>query len=161
MKKLPFVFVLIIFPILLSAQCNIKTEKDEFNGSVSRSSASEVLCRSWSDGTLKMKISQFIDKQDTSMSLFVYLEPMSMSCFNDESKILLKSGEIIKEIKLSGKIDCAGQGNILIDYGMLTDEDIVFLKTHFIEAIRVYLSEGYNDYSIKKADYFIRTMMCF
>lgn len=104
---------------------------------------------------------QHIDKADTSMTFFVYLQPTSMICFGAESKILIKSGDTIITVNLSGDIDCAGQGSLLIDYGSPTPEDIEYLKTHYIEAIRLHFTEGYGDYNIKKTDYFIKTLKCF
>jgi hypothetical protein len=159
MKTLITFIVLLLFSILTKAQCDLKTVKDQFTGRVMKSTNKEAIGKSLY-GNLSLYIAQQI-KQDTSTAFFVYIEPTSMTCLGSDSKILIKSGEKIITIKLSGKIDCESEGNLLLDYALPTTEDIAFLKTNQVEAIRVYFTEGYGDFDFKKTDYFIRTLKCF
>lgn len=95
--------------------------------------------------------------------------------FDDKSRIMIKSDSTLININLSGK---AESGDILIDYGRLLTEDVEFLKRNYIDMIRIYFNEGYDDYKIRdpvsiiahskynkskdfKSDYFIRTLQCF
>lgn len=158
MKKIIFLFSVVVLSscISLLGQCNIKTEKNAFDGHVKRSSGWEVVSRG-----LKFEVIQMILEGDTSMSLFVFVTPASMTCFGRDSKISLKSGEDVITIPLNAGIKCESAGGALINYGFLENENVNFLKQHIVEMVRVYFTEGYYDYTIKKTDYFIRILNCF
>ena len=158
MKKL-MLTLLLLLPMIVFGQ--LKTTKDSFDGTIARKTDLETVCRSFKEGTAKLSITQYIADKDTTMILFIYLEPTSMSCFGSDSKVMLKSGDDIISIKLEGDIDCKSAGDILMNYGQLSKEDITFLKQHNIEIMRLYFTEGYANYTINKPNYFIKTLNYF
>jgi hypothetical protein len=159
MKKLILLFSFVILSSCISilGQCNIKTKKDALTGLVTRSSGWEVVSKG-----LKLQIFQVIIKKDTTMSLQIIVTPTVMTCFGKDSRIEFKSGEDFITIPLSGENKCESFGGAMINFGFLRQkEDIIFLKQHIVEMARVYFTEGYSDYTIKKTDYFIRILNCF
>jgi len=159
--KLETCLFFLLMPELLFSQCNLQTEKDPFNGMITSFTKYEVLGRSIDEGTLRLKCVRHILGGDTIMYLFVYLTPTRLSCFGGESKVLIKSGETIITLNLSGDIKCGNRNEILADFAQLSNDDIYFLKQNKIDMIRIHFTEGYGDFSIRKSDYFIRTLKCF
>lgn len=161
MKKISF---LILFCLIIGksfSQCNLKYEKDQFNGLESWSTNFEAVARTMR-GTLKLRLNKYVDKADTILYLNVWIAPMSMICINDDSKVLIKSGENIITVNLNDDIECASQGDILIGSGEITPDIITNLRQSFVDAIRIYFSETYIDFTVKNnRDYFVRNMLCF
>ena len=175
MKTILIVLCLTMFPVALSSQCNWdkSSGEDPFTGLIKRGTIWENVIRSTS-GSVSFKIVEF--PQDTSIYLYVKVSlPQNVSsirCFNDESLIMLKSGEIVKSLDFEDdEVDC---GTILINSCELTPEMIEFLKQNPIEMFRIVFAEGQKDFTIldpdrkrqpeyyqMKADYFIRTLKCF
>lgn len=175
MKTLLISLCLTMFPAALYSQCDWdkSSGEDPFTGLVTRATVWENIVRSTSGG-VSFKIVEF--PQDTSIYLYVKISlPQNMNsirCFNDESQILLKSGENIKSLDFANdEVDC---GTILINSCELTPEMIEFLKQNSIEMFRIVFAEGQKDFTIldpdrkrqpeyykNKADYFIRTLKCF
>lgn len=158
MKTLLLLFALI--PFYASAQCDLKTEEDKFTGIVTRKSKFEVLGRNFARGVFSYQMFQVI-KEDTSMSMFLRFTPGVMTCFGGDCSIKFKSGDKILEVPVNDKVDCATGGNILISYADLSKSDMLFLKTHFIEAVRVHFTEGYADYDLSDNKCFMKTLKCF
>lgn len=175
MKTILIVLCLTMSPAAMYCQCDWdkSSGKDPFTGLITRATVWENIVRSTS-GSVSFKIVEF--PQDTSIYLYVKVSlPQNVSsirCFNDESLIMLKSGEIVKSLDFEDdEVDC---GTILINSCELTPEMIEFLKQNPIEMFRIVFAEGQKDFTIldpdrkrqpeyyqMKADYFIRTLKCF
>jgi len=175
MKTILIVLCLTMFPAAMYSQCDWdkSSGKDPFTGLVTRATVWENIVRS-TNGGVSFKIVEF--PQDTTIYLYVKVSlPQNVSsirCFNDESLIMLKSGEIVKSLDFEDdEVDC---GTILINSCELTPEMIEFLKQNPIEMFRIVFAEGQKDFTIldpdrkrqpeyyqMKADYFIRTLKCF
>jgi hypothetical protein len=159
MKSITAFFLIFVLSVSVKAQCSLKTIKDPCDDIVTRSAYYENV--SSKPGVLKLKIEQNITFRDTSTALFILLTPSYKCCFGKESRISIKSGDDIITIPFSGKTICKSEGQKLTDYAELTKGNIEFLKAHTISSIRVYYTDSYDDFVIKKRDYFIRTLMCF
>lgn len=159
MKSIIVSFLIFVLSIPVKAQCSLKTIKDPCDDIVTRSAYYENV--SSKPGVLKLKIEQNITIRDTSTALFILLAPTYKCCFGKESRISIKSGDEIITIPFSGKTNCKSEGEKLTDYAVMTRAVIDFLKAHTISSIRVYYTDSYDDFVIKKRDYFIRTLMCF
>ena len=175
MKTLLIVLCLTMFPAALYSQCywDKNSGEDPFTGLITRGTIWESIARTMS-GSVSFKIVEF--PQDTSIYLYVKVNfPQNVSsirCFDDESQIMLKSGEIVKSLDFDDdEVDC---GTILVNSCELTPEMIEFLKQNPIEMFRIVFAEGQKDFTIldpskkrqseydkNKADYFIRTLKCF
>ncbi len=159
MKSITAFFLIFVLSISVKAQCRLKTIKDPCDDIVTRSAYYENV--SSKPGVLRLKIEQNITFRDTSTSLFILLTPSYKCCLGKESKLSIKSGDDIVTIPFSGKTICKSEGEKLTDCAELTKGNIEFLKAHTISTIRVYYTDSYDDFVIKKQDYFIRTLMCF
>lgn len=81
-------------------------------------------------------------------------------CKNGDTKMILKFGSG-KTLTLAptDEIDCGGR---LIIYYPMSKEQIDILKdANDIEKFRIYYTDGYKDYNMKKPDYFKRTFAMF
>ncbi|RPI65054.1 MAG: hypothetical protein EHM47_19120 [Ignavibacteriales bacterium] len=177
MKPLISFILFTFFSFSLHAQCAWeKNNKYPFNGTISRSTPWETITRTFFS-SISFQIVEY--QQDSSMHLNVKvdvnLRHIPKRCFDDKSKIMLKSGDTLININFLGHAEC---GDILIDYGKLLSEDIKFLQQNYIDMVRIYFDEGYDDYKVRdplsiipnskfnkskdfKSDYFIRTLQCF
>jgi len=160
-----------MFPAALYSQCvwDKSSGKDPFTGLVTRATVWESILRTTSGG-VSFKIVEF--PQDTTIYLYVKVSVGSIRCFDEESQLLLKSGETVKSLDFADDdVEC---GTMLINSCELTPEMIEFLKQNPIEMFRIDFAEGYKDFTIidpdrkrqpeyykNKADYFIRTLKCF
>ncbi len=90
-------------------------------------------------------------------------------CFNKESKILIKSGEIIQTINLNGGTPC---GKNITSSGILDSDARRFLRRHSIDLLRIQFSgdgnaivnvdlKNVDTYTKLESDYFIKTLKCF
>ncbi len=159
MKLITAFFLIFVFSVSVKAQCGLKTIKDPCDDIITRSAY--YVNVSSKPGVLKLKIEQNITYRDTSTALFILLTPSYKCCFGKESRISIKSGDDIITIPFSGETKCKSEGEKLSDYAVMTRGNIEFLKAHTISSIRVYYTNSYDDFVIKKQDYFIRTLMCF
>jgi hypothetical protein len=151
-----FIFFL---SLQIKAQCSLKTTKDPCDDIVTRSAYFENVSTKPSD--LKLKIEENITFKDTTIALVVLLTPSYRCCFGQESRILIKSGNDIITLHFTGQTICRDEGEKLTDYAKLTRESVDFLKSHTISSIRVYYTNSYDDFVVRKQDYFIRTLRCF
>ena len=152
-------FLIFFLHVSGKAQCSLKTTKDPCDDIVTRSAIYETV--SGTPRVLKLKIEQNITFKDTSTRLFILLTPSFKSCLGTESKISINSGKDVIVLPFSGQITCKGEGEKLIDYAEMTKGSIDFLKGHTISSVRVTYINSYDDFVIKKQDYFIRTLKCF
>jgi hypothetical protein len=120
-------------------------------------------------GNIKFAVSENISDRDTSFILWISTYTAQTLCFNDESKILIKSGETIIPIKLLGGIMC---GDVLTSYGKIESNDINFLRQNTIDLLRIQFSgdgntiinfdlKDVNRYLKLNIEYFTRTFKCF
>lgn len=120
-------------------------------------------------GNVKFAISEQISENDTVYSLWINAFTGEVVCFNDQSVVLIKSGETIITFPLLAGINC---GNSLTNYSVFSPADMEFLRSNPIDLLRVQFSgEGnfiinldiktINRYSKLTDDYFIRTLNCF
>ncbi len=152
-------FFIFFLSLQIKAQCSLKTTKDPCDDIVTRSAYFENVSTKPSD--LKLKIEQNITFRDTTIALVILLTPSYRCCFGQESKILIKSGNDIITLHFTGQTICRDEGEKLSDYAKLNRESVDFLKSHTISSIRIYYTNSYDDFEIKKQDYFIRTLRCF
>jgi hypothetical protein len=155
-----------------------KDGKYPFTGTISRSTIWETITSTFFS-SISFQIVEF--PKDSSMHLNVRVNLkrqrhcISKTCFDDKSKMMIKSGDTLITINFLGRAD---QGDILINYGNFLSKDIEFLRHNLIDMVRIYFDEGYNDYKIRdpismipvskynkskdfKSDYFIRTLKYF
>jgi hypothetical protein len=120
-------------------------------------------------GDYRFSISENIAKKDTSYMLWIRTSTSQNLCFNNDSKILIKSGEKILTINLLGGVLC---GESITSYGTLDTSTRKFLRKHAIDLIRIQCSgEGNTPTSVDLKDvdkyakletgYFINTLRCF
>jgi hypothetical protein len=159
MKSIITTFLISVISFSAVAQCNLKISMHPCEDIVTRSLGYENVCSK--PCVLKLKIEQNIANKDTSTSLFIFLTPSYKSCFGKESRIVMKSGNDVIDLPFSGQITCKNEGEKLINYAEMSKGDISFLKEHTINTIRVYYTNSYDDFIIKKQDYFIRNLKCF
>jgi hypothetical protein len=159
MKSVITIFFVLVFSLSVRAQCSLKTTKDPCEDIVTRSVYYENV--SSKPSVLKLKIEQNITYKDTSTSLFILISPTYKSCFGKESKILIRSGNDVINLPFSGQVTCKGEGEKLVNFAEMSRRNINFLKDHTISTIRVYYTNSYDDFVIKKPDYFIRNLKCF
>lgn len=159
MKSAITLFLIFFLPLSVKAQCSLKTTKDPCDDIVTRSAVYENV--TGTPRALKLKIEQNITFKDTTTRLFILLTPSFKSCLGTDSKISINSGKDIIVLPFSGQITCKGEGEKLIDYVELTKDSVDFLKGHIINSVRVTYINSYDDFVIKKQDYFIRTLKCF
>lgn len=159
LKSIITIFFAFVLSQAVNAQCSLKTSKDPCDDIVTRSAYYENV--SGKPSALKLKIEQNINYKDTSTTLFILLTPSYKSCFGKESKISIQSGNDVIILPFSGQVTCKSEGEKLTDYAEMTKSNIEFLKAHTINTIRVYYINSYDDFVIKKQDYFIRTLKCF
>jgi hypothetical protein len=177
MKTLIAFLLFTLFSVSANAQrVWEKDGKYPFTGTISRSTIWETITRSFFS-TISFQIVEF--PRDSSMHLNVKVNlkrhNFSRKCFDDSSKILITSGDILITINLLGS---AGHGSILTNYGNILSGDIEFLRHNLFDMVRVYFADGYNDYTNRnplsevpsskynkskdfKSDYFIRTLKHF
>lgn len=177
MKPLITFLLLTLVSVSANSQCVWeKNGKDPFTGTISRSTIWETITHTLFS-SISFQIVEF--PQDSSMHLSVKinlkLHHISKRCFDDKSKIMIRSGDTLITINFLGSTD---RGDILISYGNLLYEDREFLRHNLIDMARIYFDEGYDDYKIRdpisiiplskytkskdfKSDYFIRTLKCF
>jgi hypothetical protein len=118
MKPLITFILVTLFSISVHAQCVWeKNEKYLFNGTISRSIIWETITSTFFS-SISFQIVEY--PQDSSMHLNVKvdlnLRHISKRCFDDKSKIMIKSGDTLININFPGRAGC---GDILIDYGKL------------------------------------------
>jgi hypothetical protein len=170
MKK--FILILLTFSVSfqLNGQRNLMKVKDPYTGIESRSTDYELVGIVGRSGSIKCKLTEYIDK-DTAMRLDVSISRLTSRCLGPESKMLIKSGSVTITVKLSGQNLCDKQFE---DYGMLSLEEIKFLKQNRISGITVYYLKGFDNFDVEnidrhgydlftenKSDYFISTLKYF
>lgn len=179
MKILITFLLLIFFTISVNAQCVWDNDHglDPFTGTISRATRWKTMFKAI-NRSISFQVVEY--SQDTLMFLNVKVHQNMhyrfVVRFNDESKIMLKSGNTFITIKLFGGIVCR---EILLSYGEFLPEDIEFLKHNNIDMVRIFYAEGYDDFKIQHpkiiipqskylagkisntSDYFIRTLNCF
>jgi hypothetical protein len=169
----PLIVFLLLTLISVSTNAQRVWEKDgkhSFTGTISRSSIWETITRSFFS-TISFQIVEF--PQDSSMHLNVKVNlkrhNFSKRCFDDKSKILITSGDILITINLIGS---AGHGSILTNYGNFVSGDREFLRHNLFDMVRIYFAEigdplsevpssRYNKSKDFKSDYFIKTLKHF
>lgn len=120
-------------------------------------------------GNVKFAISENVTEQDTSYVLRIETYTSPGLCFDNESKVLIKSGETIITIKLLDGIIC---GELLSSYGNIGSQEKEFLRHNPIDLLRVQFSgdgntiinfdlKEINRYNRLIQDYFIKTFKCF
>ncbi len=175
----PLIAFLLFTLVSVSAYPQCVWEKDGkyiFTGTISRSSVWETITRTFFS-SISFQIVEF--PKDSSMHLNVKVNLnrhyMSKRCFDNKSKIMIKSGDSLITINFLASAD---QGDILTSYGNFLSKDKEFLRHNLIDMVRICFEEGYDDYKIRdsismiplskyskskdfKSDYFIRTLKCF
>ncbi|MFZ2339975.1 MAG: hypothetical protein WAW07_09695 [Bacteroidales bacterium] len=120
-------------------------------------------------GNVKFAVSEQISENDTIFTLWINTFTGENVCFNDQSVVLIKSGETIIDFPLLAGINC---GNSLVNYSVISPADMEFLKKNPIDLLRIQFSgdgnliinfdiKNVNRYSKLTTDYFIRTLKCF
>ena len=155
-----------------------KNEADPFNGVSARMTNWEVAgyissvnpaINNGLTGVYNFAISQNIEKKDTSYMLWIRTSTSQSLCFNKESKIMIKSGETILTVNLSGATIC---GKNITTNGILEAGTRKLLRSHAIEMLRIQFSGDGNtviNVDLKEAGtsakldsrYFITTLKCF
>ncbi len=156
----------------------LKNEVDPFSGVSARTTNWELagynnnLNKEVNNGVIgdyKFSVSQNIEKKDTSYMLWIKTSTSQNLCFNKDSKIMIKSGETILTINLTGGVLC---GENITSNGILDANTRKILRRHPLDLIRIQFSnEGgtvvnidlkeVDKYIHLDRDYFIRTFRCF
>jgi hypothetical protein len=169
MKNLVALFITIFFSYSLLAQGRLKIEKDMFTGTEIKSTSYQTIGYVGNNGTIKIKLEQYIDK-DTTLKLFISIKRATSRCLGQDSRVLIKAGKQIVTIDLIGKEDC---GLNIENYGILSKTDIPYLKENKVIAIRVHYTNDFDDFKVStsgnsmdmfnenNADYFIRAFKLF
>lgn len=148
------------------AQCDyVKNEVDKFTDTEIKKTKDFLI---WADLEKSYSISLFKNSHKTGVSKGFYLTYKhsgnygSTRCFSSDAEIIMLLGDKSKvQIKTpSNKIDC--DNKFLMTYFYLSDEDIEKLENANLTAIRIYFSEGYEDFDIKSKNstYFIENLAC-
>ena len=155
-----------------------KNEVDPFTGVSARTTSWEVVGYNNSmnsdinnglTGTYNFAISQNIQNKDTTYALWIRTSTSQRLCFNNDSKILIKSGDKILTINLIGGVVC---GDKITSNGNVDSVTRKFLKKHTIDLLRIQFSGDGNtvvNVDLKNGDksakldpnYFITTFRCF
>lgn len=120
-------------------------------------------------GDYRFSISQNIQKKDTTWVLWIKTSTSQNLCFNKDSKIMIKSGEAILTINLTGGAIC---GESITSSGPIDAGTRRALKRRPMDLIRIYFSNEAGDavnidlkevdkYIHLDRDYFVRTFRCF
>jgi hypothetical protein len=155
-----------------------KNEADPFNGVSARMTNWEVAgyissvnpaINNGLTGVYNFAVSENIEKKDTSYMLWIRTSTSQSLCFNKESKIMIKSGETILTINLTGATIC---GKNITSNGILDADTRKLLRSHAIEMLRIqFLGDGNTVINVDLKDagtsakldskYFINTLKCF
>jgi hypothetical protein len=155
-----------------------KNEVDPFSGVSARTTNWELagynnyLNKEVNNGVIgdyRFSISQNIEKKDTAYMLWIKTSTSQNLCFNKDSKIMIKSGETILTINLTGEVLC---GESITSKGAIDASTRKFLRRHPVDLIRIQFSnesKGVVNIDLKEVDkyihldrdYFIKTFRCF
>lgn len=163
MKKLSFLFLILLLGSQLNGQA-IKRIKDPYTGISSTSTDYEYIGRVGRSGSIQFKVTLYEGK-DTTLRLYIYINRLSIRCFDADSKVQINYGTGIVSLKFNEKPHC---GTSLEDYAVLSKSDIKLLKENRMIGLRVNYTKDFEDFSLfgksnydNKADYFIRTLKLF
>lgn len=166
MKTITITLFFAFISINLAAQCQYeKNEVDKFTG-VEVKKLKEFIIGTNSDKTYGIALFKNTHPTGVSRGFYFYYRNKSSyastRCFTSDTKItiLLSDTSKIELHKLSNKIDC--DSKFLMASFYLEEEDINKLSTANVTDIRIYFSEGYEDFSVesKKSNYFMNNLEC-
>lgn len=155
-----------------------KNEADPFTGETAKETSWEIVgynagkntaINNEITGVYNFAVSENITKKDTSYLLWIRTSTSQSLCFNKDSKILIKSGETIVTINITGGTPC---GKNITSSGVLDRGTRKFLSGHRIDLLRIQFAGDNNniinvdlkdvDTNTKlMSDYFIKTLKCF
>ena len=143
----------------LTGQCFFQKEKDPFTGVETISTVNELVGAIWPNGQLNFKLVLIMDK-DTTFKLYININRLTVRCFGPESKISIKCGPNIFNLKLSGVSHC---GTKFEDYSVLSLDTIRLLGKNKMTAIRVFYTNDYEDFKVDSfSGYFFKSKLkCF
>jgi hypothetical protein len=88
------VLLVLLSTCKLNGQCNLKTKEDPFTGIKTISTDYVTIGIDGRNGSIQLKLTEYINK-DTSLRLYFHVNRLTKRCLGTESKLMIKSGEII------------------------------------------------------------------
>lgn len=155
-KRLILTSIFLLSVISLFSQKWEKNETDEFTGYLVQETKFERVHQGFSYTILmKVKHIEYKDFHRTFL-LIEYAHNNISVCKNKETNTILKfvDGETLT-LQPNDEIDC---GNCITISYILRNEVLEILESNQVEKFRIYFTDGYIDYNMKKPDYFERTL---
>ena len=153
MKRNLFLITLSLFSISIFSQQIVENQIDKFTkNKVIQVNASSSKNWSTSDAVTKgMFKNVFVSFRKVNQTNYLQLGVSAngyILCFSeDKEAILLFSDDSTLKLK---NLDTNCDHNLVAGKFILSDENLELLKTKELQGIRIYFSEGYSDYEIRK-----------
>jgi hypothetical protein len=160
MSKILLIILGSLISYSVSGQCNLEKEKNLETGVESRSTSPEQIGELGKKGSIYFYLIEYNkgETKEKSLKLCISIQRRTSRCIDSNSKIQIKIGPSVLEMKLLGKFDC---GDHFFNYVELTSEAQNSLKKNLIDTIKVFYEEGTDNFDIINNLYFQTTLKCF
>jgi hypothetical protein len=160
MKRNLLTLLLVIICVPLIAQCELETQKFVGTGVTSRSTKPEQVGSVGKTGAIYFYLAEYTKENspDKSMKLCVSITRLISRCFDADSKIQIKCGLDVIDLKFIGKTDC---GTHLFTFAEISPEILKVLRVNLIESLNVYYTGEIDNFKVINSSYFFSTLKCF